>query len=535
MKFILILCSFLACTFSAYAERSAASDYDSLSRLSSEELMEQGRHYFEERKGGQALSRFLIVAERYRENESREQMELSVRALNNIGCVYKYIYYDYPSAYDYLSRAYELGEEIGYDSFMPVILVNMGDLLSDYGMAYNSDIFLSEANSLFYECFKKAFSNRNWELMTTAFFNLSNLNYDINLKDYEELFSKNIPSDTPDLEFVRLQFHGIELMQEGKYPEARAEFARQIDHISTPWEANRDTIASYINIAETYKRELDYRQAAEVLSRALTVSDNAGLIDMSANIAGQLADCYKHTGDTLEWQHYHSLYLERKEQLNNARLSNISELKYISELRKEEEKAQEIAVRNRFFRYMIIALVIVLLTIATASSIIWRNNHRLKIRNKSLFDTYQQLLKSETKPAEDKYGHSNLNDSKRIALLENIQAIMDNPDIITRQDFTSKQLAELVNSNTTYVSQVINENFNISFSTMLGNSRVRLVCRRLTETNLYDNLTIEGIAHNVGFKSRTAFLNAFKREVGLTPSEYIKIANARRQEAINEA
>jgi AraC-like DNA-binding protein len=44
------------------------------------------------------------------------------------------------------------------------------------------------------------------------------------------------------------------------------------------------------------------------------------------------------------------------------------------------------------------------------------------------------------------------------------------------------------------------------------------------ESDKFGNMTIEGVATSVGFKSRTAFINAFKREVGLTPSEYLRMA-----------
>lgn len=515
------------------AQGNAEVDYDALSKLPSETLMEEGRAFFENREAGKALSRFLIVAERYKDDDSRSQTELSVRALNNVGCVYKYFYYDYPQAYDYLSRAYELAEEIDYSSFQPVIMVNLGDLLSDYGVTYNSEAFTREARSLFSSCFHKAFEEDNWELMTTAFYNLSNLNYDIPLEDYKDIFSPEIPADTPDLEYVRLQYKGISLMQQGRYADARAQFERQMENISTPWEAKRDTITALINIAETYRLESNFGRAAGVLENALAISDRAGLIDLSANIAGQLADCFSHTGDSLNWEKYHDLYLEKREELNNARLSNIGELKYISDLRKEEAKAQEIAVRNRIFRYLILALIVVLVSIAVSTVVVLRSNRRLKIRNKSLFDSYQKLLDSEPKinpdKEKDKYTRSNLDQTKREQLLQRIQEVMEDPDAICRQDFSSKQLAEMVSSNTTYVSQVINEAFGVSFSTLLGNSRIRLVCRRASETSLYDNLTIEGIANSVGFKSRTAFLNAFKREVGLTPSEYMKMAVALRK------
>jgi AraC-like DNA-binding protein len=67
----------------------------------------------------------------------------------------------------------------------------------------------------------------------------------------------------------------------------------------------------------------------------------------------------------------------------------------------------------------------------------------------------------------------------------------------------------------------------MTFSILLGNHRVKEACRRISEEGeRYTTLTIEAIASGVGFKSRTAFINAFKREVGLTPSEYMRMANS---------
>ena len=96
----------------------AMEDYDSLSRLSTTQLMESGRHYFGKRQAGKALSCFTIVSERYKAKKSDPAvLEQSIRAMNNCGCVYKYFYYDYPQAYEYFSRAYDLCEEACFDEF----------------------------------------------------------------------------------------------------------------------------------------------------------------------------------------------------------------------------------------------------------------------------------------------------------------------------------------------------------------------------------------------------------------------------------
>ena len=127
---------------------------------------------------------------------------------------------------------------------------------------------------------------------------------------------------------------------------------------------------------------------------------------------------------------------------------------------------------------------------------------------------------SEPRPSEEKYSHSNLTDSQRETLVTRIQEIIDTPGIICQQDFTLSRLAKMADSNTTYVSQVINEKYGVAFSNLLGRLRVQEACRRINDMKNYGNLTIEAIAGSVGFKSRSAFINSFKRETGQTPSEY---------------
>ena len=529
MKKLILLIFYSFVVVAAFAQ-TADDDYKTLSALSSDQLMKEGRDYFEKREAGKALSRFLIVADRYQDSDNREQKELCVRALNNAGCVYKYLYYDYPQAYEYFMRAYTLCEEIGYNSFLPAILVNLGDLLNDYGITYNSSSVLEEAAKLFDDCFKMAMETKNWELLTTSFFNLSNLNYDIDLSKYKGIFSSEIPADTPDIEFVRLQYQGIKNLQENKYANARQSFERQLDFITTQWEASRDTICVYMNIAETYKKEKDYRSQAKYLQLSLNKANSEDLLDLEVDIARQLAECYDQLGDREQYAKYHDFYLEKREEMHDARLASIGELKYISDLQREEANARKATLKSRLLLVIVIALGVVLLIIIMATVLIWRNNNKLKSTNHSLYEKYNLLLQTEKKGKEEKYARSNLDDAKKEKLIERIKKeVMDNPEQICREDFTLKELAQLVDSNTTYVSQVLNETYGLSFSTLLGNYRVKLVCNRLNEGSQYDNFTIEGIANSVGFKSRSAFINAFKREVGLTPSQYIKMADAERE------
>lgn len=534
--FYLILSAALIaiCSLGAFAA-DTSSDYGSLSRLTSDQLLDQGRDFFEKREAGNALTRFLIVGERFDDSAPLAEKEASIRALNNAGCVYKYFYYDYPRAYYYFNQAFELSEAIGFLEIQPLIMVNMGDLFNDYASIYNSETMEAKAMELFEDSFRQSVKNGDWELMTTAFYNLSSGHKDIDLSQYKEIFSDRIPADTPDLEFVRLQFRGIDKMQKGEFAEARKFFERQMAAVSTKWEANRDTISSLMNIAMTYSSEGNHAKTIEILRDALNFSDRSHQPELTAEIALQLSESYLSAGDSASYYKFHNYYLEKRDQLHNSRLSNIGEMKYLSDLKKEEKKARAVAVRQRIYGYFAIALIIVLLTITVCAWLIWRQNRSLKSRNETLFEQYTRLLEADNSRREEsketgKYMKSGLDNTRRQALLDKIKTILDNPETICSPDFSLKQLAELSDSNTTYVSQVINESYGVSFSTLLGNQRVRLMCHRLSETDMYANFTVEGIANSVGFKSRTAFLNAFKREVGLSPSEYIRMANMKKNE-----
>lgn len=65
--------------------------------------------------------------------------------------------------------------------------------------------------------------------------------------------------------------------------------------------------------------------------------------------------------------------------------------------------------------------------------------------------------------------------------------------------------------------------FGVNFSTLLSQYRIKEACRRLSSPE-YANVTIQSIAVDMGFKSRTNFAAVFKRETGLTPNEYQKEA-----------
>lgn len=86
-------------------------------------------------------------------------------------------------------------------------------------------------------------------------------------------------------------------------------------------------------------------------------------------------------------------------------------------------------------------------------------------------------------------------------------------------DYSAGQLAKELQTNTRYLSAVINSRFGMNYSCYVNEQRVREAAHLLTDRR-YRNLNVEQISSMVGFSNRQSFYAAFYREKGETPRAY---------------
>lgn len=71
-----------------------------------------------------------------------------------------------------------------------------------------------------------------------------------------------------------------------------------------------------------------------------------------------------------------------------------------------------------------------------------------------------------------------------------------------------------------HLSYYFNEHLNINFNTWKNDHKIDYVIS-LIENGSNELLTLDALAKQAGFGSRTTFFNAFKQKMGLTPSEFL--------------
>ncbi|EMS34332.1 transcriptional regulator araC family [Mariniradius saccharolyticus AK6] len=123
----------------------------------------------------------------------------------------------------------------------------------------------------------------------------------------------------------------------------------------------------------------------------------------------------------------------------------------------------------------------------------------------------------------EKYQSSRLDAETQRELIDRVKQILERNQPYLHPDFSLPNLAKEAKTSVHVLSQAINEGFGKTFFELTAEYRVREACRLLKgEEGAY--LKMEEIAERVGYSSKSSFNTVFKKQVGMTPSEYRKSA-----------
>ncbi|MBL4862804.1 MAG: AraC family transcriptional regulator, partial [Crocinitomicaceae bacterium] len=110
-----------------------------------------------------------------------------------------------------------------------------------------------------------------------------------------------------------------------------------------------------------------------------------------------------------------------------------------------------------------------------------------------------------------------MNEILFVELKESLIHLFSNDKPYIDQELTIYRLAKSLNTNSKYLSLIINNEFNESFVHFVNRYRVEEAKVLLLDKD-NKNFTLEAIGHYAGFKSKSSFNRAFNQYTGVTPS-----------------
>jgi AraC-like DNA-binding protein len=118
-----------------------------------------------------------------------------------------------------------------------------------------------------------------------------------------------------------------------------------------------------------------------------------------------------------------------------------------------------------------------------------------------------------------KYRKSTLSEEAKTRLLKRIENEMYGNRYALKNMASLSGLSGILNESTHHVSQVINEKLGMNFFELLAKYRID-EAKKILKADKEKSMTIEFLADEVGYNSKSSFNNAFKKLTGMTPSEF---------------
>ncbi|AXT50612.1 AraC family transcriptional regulator [Aquimarina sp. BL5] len=134
------------------------------------------------------------------------------------------------------------------------------------------------------------------------------------------------------------------------------------------------------------------------------------------------------------------------------------------------------------------------------------------------------LLNNEVASEISKTKNKTISPSKKEAfetLRNKLELLLDTDQTYFDQDLTLGKLAQKISTTDKILSTMLNQYMHTTFYDLINKYRVQAVKEKI-HLDTYKNYNLFGIACECGFKSRTSFNRIFKKETGLSPSEYKK-------------
>ena len=349
---------------------------------------------------------------------------------------------------------------------------------------------------------------------------------------------------------------GLAYQDKGAYLQALSYFNRALkinQKIGKKW----SLIENHNNIGRVYILLPDFAKAQVHLRLARRMAQEIESRYLLADNHQHFFLLYQRMGDAPKALAYHKLYTALRDSLTSNRVrANSAAIRTQYEVEKRESEIKllkaETALaeqRLRAHRQWIAFLVAIssLIFIASVIFLIQRINIARAYRH--LVEKNMEITQSEKRlrhfrsgqaawetdeqddaPEADeeshhKYSGSALTEAQKVKIQRDLERLMEASQYFLNHDITISGVAEELSISRTYLSQVVNEKFGMSFVNYINQLRIR-EARHLLSEDLDRLYTIESISKQVGFNSTNVFNKAFKRFTGLTPSFYIKTLQA---------
>lgn len=437
-------------------------------------------------------------------------------------------------AMDILETALKLAEEIESDyweeyvlQFLSYIHIISGDNQKAIEIQKNAiSIYKNKPiDSAFTTTIKNENLIQRYSQLSRSFIKIEQAD---SAKHYAKLISKLIaPEDNCSERILYITRAEIDFFEK-KYSEAKNNFlaASKICDPNSPIENLRMSG----DLGKVALAQENFKEAIEFLQKGLDDYDvkpsEEGFMD---NYYKLLADSYKGIGDFENANYYFEKYINSTSKYDKIKSevkasTKAQEIeKFKNELKTLEAEKQE---KQNYLNYLFLGATLIILILL----FILLRFYKTKKKNEVKFQALVSKIETANSPEDiidtkdEILEEKNTNDvpeEVKQQILDGLKKL-EKQEYFLKQDCNSYNVAKKINTNTSYLSKVINSHYGKNFNTYINDLRINYAIVRLKNDVIFRSYSIQSIAEEVGYKSADSFTKYFKKDTGLNPSFYIK-------------
>lgn len=308
-------------------------------------------------------------------------------------------------------------------------------------------------------------------------------------------------------------------MELGEYDRAGEFFRKAFSTLKYASDENVH-LQLYLTYATYCLRIGDYYESRRYYDKAEEISRKTGNRDNDYRIYLGLFNVNRLLGNIEKALDYHILYvaeLQRnfgieKENEFNEILMEYERIKYENDLSRKELEISKLKRTSLFFGFVIIVIAVVLVSIY----IVYKKRDNMYMK---LVSQHQQLLKNrEAEKARSELKDDDISSRSEIELFNRLENLMKVDKVYRDKDISLAKIAEMLDTNRTYVSAVINKYANKTFYNYIHYYRINEAISVISDPG--KDVVLKALMDEIGYKSVSCFYRAFQNETGCTPVIY---------------
>lgn len=290
-------------------------------------------------------------------------------------------------------------------------------------------------------------------------------------------------------------------------------------------------VYAHLGYARSLMKQGKHHEAISLLKQGIAISQARTNAVHRNELYETLSICYERLHQYREalgaYKHFRiendSLFSEDKER-------DLSEMQYRYDTERQENLIKQSRLEMMQKEQRLQQLSFILTIIVLVLGLLYYLYHRKNKLYLSIVKQNQDAIKRENElnrrinelenqgSTPGKYASSSLTDEKSLALFRQLEHLMRNEKIYRDNDLTKDKVSELLGTNRTYLSRIINEQTQMSFTYYVNRFRIEEAVRQLSDPT--NDIPLKALASELGFNSLSTFYNLFQSSVGMTPAQY---------------